>query len=107
MTQYDVEMYQRIEALIEKKLPAYPAREESVLVMLERVTEAQRLSQLELRESASANKKKRRGDKEESAGASEAGRVLEESRKKRDAIRRAQKSAKRAAHGGGGGGSGR
>lgn len=41
VTQYDVEMYQRIEALIERTLPAYPCREESVLMMLERVTEAQ------------------------------------------------------------------
>ena len=69
-----------------------------------RTAVAQRLSQLEMRESA-GGKKKRRGDMEET-GASEAGKVLDESRRKRDAIRRAQKVAKRAQRGGGGGSGG-
>ena len=42
VTQYDVELFQRIEALIGKQLELYPTEEESVLVFLERVGEAQR-----------------------------------------------------------------
>ena len=36
---YDVELYQRIEQLIGKKLPAFPAEEEAALVLLERVSD--------------------------------------------------------------------
>ena len=55
VTQYDVEVYQRIEGLLGKKLPAYPvAEEETVLVLLERVSEAQRLAKRELNEQLSA-----------------------------------------------------
>jgi ATP-dependent RNA helicase DDX47/RRP3 len=50
VTQYDVEMYQRIETLLEKRLEAYPADPETVLVMLERVQEAQRIAAIEMRE---------------------------------------------------------
>lgn len=50
VTQYDVELYQRIEQLIGKKLPAYPAERDEVLLFLERVTEAQRLATMKLRE---------------------------------------------------------
>ena len=39
---YDVELYQRIEQLIGKKLPAHPMVEEEVMLLVERVTEAQR-----------------------------------------------------------------
>lgn len=50
VTQYDVEAYQRLESLINQKLPQYSADEETVLVLLERVNEAQRLAMRELRE---------------------------------------------------------
>ncbi|XP_073247363.1 probable ATP-dependent RNA helicase DDX47 [Porites lutea] len=50
VTQYDVELYQRIEQLIGKKLPLYPTVEEEVLLLMERVTEAQRYAKMELRE---------------------------------------------------------
>lgn len=43
VTQYDVELYQRIEQLISKQLPLYPAEEESVMILQERVAEAQRM----------------------------------------------------------------
>ena len=43
VTQYDVELYQKIERLIGKRLEAYAAPEEAVLLMNERVNEAQRL----------------------------------------------------------------
>ena len=50
VTQYDVEAYQRLEALLQHKLPEYSTDEETVLVLLERVNEAQRLAARELRE---------------------------------------------------------
>ena len=39
---YDVELYQRIEQLIGKKLPLYKTEQEEVMMLMERVTEAQR-----------------------------------------------------------------
>jgi ATP-dependent RNA helicase DDX47/RRP3 len=50
VTQYDVEAYQRLESLIGQRLPEFPAEEDTVLVLLERVSEAQRLASKELRE---------------------------------------------------------
>lgn len=62
VTQYDVEAYQRLEGLIGQKLPEYPAEESTVLVLLERVNEAQRIAARELREMQS-NDPKGRGKK--------------------------------------------
>lgn len=50
VTQYDVELYQRIEHLIDKKLPQYETVEDEVMVLVERVTEAQRYAKMELKE---------------------------------------------------------
>jgi ATP-dependent RNA helicase DDX47/RRP3 len=50
VTQYDVELYQRIEELLGKKLDSFPAEEETVMVMYERVAEAQRHAAIQLRE---------------------------------------------------------
>ena len=41
---YDVELYQRIEHLIGKKLPEYKAVEQEVMVLTERVNEAQKFA---------------------------------------------------------------
>lgn len=46
VTQYDLEIYQRIEQAIGKKLPAFEVDSESVLLLQERVEEAQRLASL-------------------------------------------------------------
>ena len=46
MFRYDVELYQRIEQLIGKKLPLYPTVEEEVMLLNERVTEAQRFARM-------------------------------------------------------------
>lgn len=54
---YDVENYQRIEKLIEKKLDAYPCDEKMALVLLERVTEAQRIAQQQMKEEEKKGKK--------------------------------------------------
>uniref|UniRef100_A0A0D6R2K4 RNA helicase n=1 Tax=Araucaria cunninghamii TaxID=56994 RepID=A0A0D6R2K4_ARACU len=62
VTQYDVELYQRIEQLIGKKLPEFPTEQEEVLLLHERVNEAQRMATMKIREKE-ANKKhnRRRG----------------------------------------------
>ncbi|XP_068761077.1 probable ATP-dependent RNA helicase DDX47 [Montipora capricornis] len=65
VTQYDVELYQRIEQLIEKKLPLYPTVEDEVLLLMERVSEAQRYAKMEQRE-MQENKKKKRPVEEDS-----------------------------------------
>lgn len=41
-----MELYQRIEQLIGKKLPLYATVEEEVLLLMERVTEAQRYAKM-------------------------------------------------------------
>ena len=46
VTQYDVELFQRIEQLIGKKLPVHPTEEEEVMVLMERVSEAQRYAKM-------------------------------------------------------------
>lgn len=68
VTQYDVEVFQRLEALLGKRLPAHDcADEETVLVLLERVSDAQRMATRELKEQLAAQKeggsgrRKRRG----------------------------------------------
>lgn len=66
VTQYDVELYQRIEKLIEKKLSLYETQEDEVMLLQERVAEALRLVKKDLKEMGESNKsgkrKKSRGD---------------------------------------------
>jgi ATP-dependent RNA helicase DDX47/RRP3 len=50
VTQYDVEPFQRIEQLTEKKMEAFPAERDEVLVLLEQVSQAQRIAAAQLRE---------------------------------------------------------
>jgi ATP-dependent RNA helicase DDX47/RRP3 len=49
VTQYDVELFQRIEELLGKKLDTYPCEESVVMRLVERVTEAQRVATTELK----------------------------------------------------------
>ena len=51
VTQYDVELYQRIEHLLGRKLDEFPASEAAALTLASRVAEAARLAALEMRES--------------------------------------------------------
>ncbi|XP_020591812.1 DEAD-box ATP-dependent RNA helicase 10-like [Phalaenopsis equestris] len=60
VNQYEVEWYIQIEQLIGKKLPEYLAEEPEVLLFLERVSDAKRISQMKIKESA-GNKKRRKG----------------------------------------------
>ena len=74
VTQYDVEAYQRLEALLQQKLPAYDAPEETVLVLLERVSEAQRLATRELREMQQQDPKNKKRSRDEEGGQGDGGR---------------------------------
>lgn len=60
VTQYDVELLQRIEKVIEKKLETFPTSKEEVMLLKERVDEAGRLAVNELKEEAKSNGGKRR-----------------------------------------------
>ncbi|EDW71301.1 ATP-dependent RNA helicase DDX47 [Drosophila virilis] len=50
VTQYDIELYQRIEQLLGKQLPLYKCEEDEVMALQERVAEAQRTAKLELKD---------------------------------------------------------
>ncbi len=50
VSQYDLEEYQKIEHSIGKKLPTFAADKELVLVLLDRVIEAQRLASIEMKD---------------------------------------------------------
>ena len=56
VTQYDVELVQRIEAVIEKKMELWPTDAEEVSLLRERVDEAGRMAASELRELAASGK---------------------------------------------------
>ncbi|XP_036311807.1 probable ATP-dependent RNA helicase DDX47 isoform X2 [Pipistrellus kuhlii] len=71
VTQYDVELFQRIEHLIGKKLPVFPTQDDEVMMLTERVTEAQRFARMELREHGEKKKRAREdaGDNDDTEGA--------------------------------------
>ena len=50
VTQYDIELYQRIEFLIGKQLPQYATHEDEVMLLLERVNEADRQARIQIKE---------------------------------------------------------
>ncbi|XP_022973042.1 DEAD-box ATP-dependent RNA helicase 10-like [Cucurbita maxima] len=60
VNQYELEWYMQIEKLIGKKLPQFSAQEEEVLMLLERVAEAKRISIMKIKETG--GKKRRGGD---------------------------------------------
>lgn len=63
VTQYDVEMMQRVEAVIGKKMELWPTDEEEVMLLRERVDEASRLAANELKDQGRTGfSKKRRRD---------------------------------------------
>ncbi|OWA53219.1 putative ATP-dependent RNA helicase DDX47 [Hypsibius exemplaris] len=61
VTQYDVELYQRIEHVIQKKLPVYETTEEEVMVLAERVKQAQDHAVVKMKELAAKKKKGKKG----------------------------------------------
>lgn len=60
VSQYDLEMYLKIEHLIGKKMPKYETVEQEVMVLLERVVEADRLARIEQNELEDKSNKRRR-----------------------------------------------
>ena len=70
VTQYDVELIQRIEAVTGKKMELWPTDKEEVALLRERVEEAARIAAAELRDQAANGhgKKRRRGDVPERDG---------------------------------------
>lgn len=82
VSQYEFEWYLLIENLIGKKLPKFPAQEEEVLLLLERVSEARRISEMKIKET-SGKKKKRGGDEgEEDVERYSRGKSFKKSKKK-------------------------
>jgi len=73
VTQYDVEVYQRLEGLLGTKLPGYDCDESTVLVFLERVQAAQRLATRELKEMEEGSKGGRGGGKGKGKGKGKGG----------------------------------
>lgn len=61
VSQYDIEFFQKIEEYIGKKMDLYPTEEETVLILMERVSEAQRMATIELKKENFGKKKKRKG----------------------------------------------
>merc|ERR1712200_279017 len=60
VSQYDVELYQRIEQLIKRKMPKYETEEEVVMTLAESVAEAQRYATKELKEMEEKKRDKKR-----------------------------------------------
>ncbi|XP_034473262.1 probable ATP-dependent RNA helicase DDX47 [Drosophila innubila] len=69
VSQYDIELYQRIEHLLGKQLPLYKCEEDEVMALQERVAEAQRTAKLELKDlEDSKGYKGGKGNKRAAAG---------------------------------------
>ncbi|KAJ8759270.1 hypothetical protein K2173_006790 [Erythroxylum novogranatense] len=65
VNQYELEWYLQIEKLIGKKLPEYPAQEEEVLLLQDRVSEAKRIAAMKIKETGGRKRKGGGGDVEE------------------------------------------
>lgn len=61
VTQYDVELFQKIEHLTGHKMEEFPSEEEGVLLLLERVNEAQRMATMAMKEKDAEAKGGQRG----------------------------------------------
>ncbi|KAK7111865.1 probable ATP-dependent RNA helicase DDX47 [Littorina saxatilis] len=82
VSQYDVELYQRIEHLIDKKLPEYPTEKNEVMQFSERVFEAQRIAKMEVSDTRD-KKKRKRGDDDEGDDTEQARGIRNKFKKKR------------------------
>lgn len=84
VTQYDVELFQRIEHLIGKQLPLHKTQDEEVMLLQERVAEAQRLAKIQAKEDEDKKKSggaKRKGDGSDAEDTEEASGVRKRMRK--------------------------
>ena len=55
-SQYDIELYQRIEELLGKKLPLYPTDKNAAMALHDKVGEAQRTAIMQMKELAASKK---------------------------------------------------
>ena len=62
MTQYDVELYQRLEHLLGRRLPKADVDEDRALAFLDRVTEASRTAQRQVNDDDSFKKRRKKRD---------------------------------------------
>lgn len=73
VTQYDIELYQRIEYLIGKQLPQYVVHEDEVMLLLERVNEADRQARIQIKDVEDDKKdhrqRRKRNEKQEGGDA--------------------------------------
>ena len=86
VTQYDVELYQKIEHMLGQKLGEYPAPQEEVLLLAERVAEAQRYAAMEMRSKERKGGKGGRramGDGEEAGAEPELQRMIDQAGRKK------------------------
>lgn len=98
VTQYDVELFLRIEELIGKKLPLHKTEEDEVMILQERVAEAQRVAKMEMKDLGEKKKGKRKdGDDEDDT---------EQSSGMRKRLKSGDSSGKRGGFKGGRGGKG-
>jgi len=83
VTQYDIEFFQKIEELTGLKMEVFPTEREHVMLLLERVMEAQRFAAAQLKEQdfKQGKAKKRKG--EESMASNDSEMTLMTSIKKR------------------------
>lgn len=68
VTQYEVELYKRIEELLSRQLPLFTTEEQEVMQLAERVAEAQRFTRIEMKdaeENRKSARKKKRGQEDE------------------------------------------
>ncbi|CAH1116065.1 unnamed protein product [Phaedon cochleariae] len=65
VTQYDVELYQRIEQLIGKQLPLYKTEDDEVMALQERVAESQRIAKMEIKDLSDKKGKRKKGGDED------------------------------------------
>lgn len=82
VTQYDVEMYQKIEHLIGLKLPLYETVEQEVMILLERVVEAERIARIELKEMDEKSSKRKRDSDDDDDDREEGGEAVKKFKKK-------------------------
>ena len=83
VTQYDIELYQRIEYLIGKQLPQYMTHEDEVMLLLERVNEADRQARIQMKEIDDEKKDNRKQRKNKDKSADYDGEEKKSSKKKR------------------------
>ena len=76
VTQYDVEIFQKIEALIGKKLPEHEVENKHALILYDSVTEAQRQATIEMRDSKYLKEGADDGDDKDNAEADQDGDIF-------------------------------